>query len=102
MSWSFQAIGSPDKVIDALQSHSEKISKNPADYSRVEFDEAKPHLIALVNQNYAHEGTTYSKPAVRLCASGSASSQTKMQGEPPVKVQSSVSVTLENLYGYVG
>lgn len=101
MSWSFQAIGSPENVVKALEANSEQISKNPNDYSRVEFDESKPHLIALVKANFVEDGFGYSKPAIKLTASGSASSQTK-PGEPSRRVQSQVSVTLENVYGWVG
>jgi hypothetical protein len=106
MSWSFQAIGSPEKVAAALEGHSEKINKDPNDYCRKEFDEAKPHLIALVQQNFVAEDRAYSKPVISIQASGSATTERPPagsgEGAPSRKVQSSVSVEIKSIYGWVG
>lgn len=96
MSWSFEAVGAPGRVVEALEGHSEKISGKPEHQSRREFDEAKPHLIALVKQNFVVEGTGFQKPAIRISASGSASHR---NGE---KQQSQCKVTIEPVYGWVG
>jgi hypothetical protein len=50
MSWSIGFIGKPEKVIEALDAQSAKFN----DQSKVEYDEALPHLKALVAQNYGH------------------------------------------------
>lgn len=47
MSWSVSFIGTPNKVADALDKHSETL----AGQSLVEYDDAKPHLINLVKGN---------------------------------------------------
>lgn len=99
MSWSFEAIGTPAKVAEALEAKSENISRNPDDYCRVEFDAAKPHLLALVNQNFSAPDQAY-KPVIRLRASGSACTSTR--NNEKIRVQSNVSVTLESLGNWVG
>jgi hypothetical protein len=60
MSWSVQFIGKPKKVVEALQAQSEKMNGE----SKVEYDSALPHLVALVNENF---GTIY---PVKIVASG--------------------------------
>jgi hypothetical protein len=60
MSWSIGFIGKPEKVIEALEAESGKMSGE----SKVEYDEALPHLIVLVKQNF---GTNY---PVKITASG--------------------------------
>jgi hypothetical protein len=106
MSWSFNAIGSPENVLKALEAKSEQISKDPDDYSRKEFDEAKPHLMALVKQNFVASDRNYSPMAVSLVASGSATTEHAPAGSgagaPGRKVQSSCCVEIKQLYGYVG
>lgn len=100
MSWSFQAIGTPEKVAEALEAYPEKNwPKRPEDFSRKEFEEAQPHLLALVKLNFVEESAAregYTRNAIRLNASGSASNR---DGK---KLQSSCAVTIENFYGYVG
>lgn len=61
MSWSICLIGEPDKIAEALASKSEKMEGQ----SKVEFDDALPHMQALVKQNFGNEGTL-----VKLTASG--------------------------------
>lgn len=60
MSWSVQFIGRPEKVIEALQTNSGKLSGE----SKVEYDSALPHLVGLVKENF---GFDY---PVKITASG--------------------------------
>jgi hypothetical protein len=60
MSWSVGFIGKPEKVVEALQSHSEKLNGE----SKVEYDSALPHLIGVVNENFGHDYP------IKLTASG--------------------------------
>lgn len=71
MSWSFQCIGKPAGVVQALKNHSDSFSGNPQ--SKLEFDDAKPHLIALVSENFITEGHGYHDPLIDFEASGSGS-----------------------------
>jgi hypothetical protein len=64
MSWSFAAIGKPENVIKALDEHSEKLERQ----SREEFDAAKPHLQALLRENFNNGAGGV--PTVHLKASG--------------------------------
>lgn len=47
MSWSIGFIGSPEKISEALKAHSEKLTGK----SKEEYDDALPHIEALVSQN---------------------------------------------------
>lgn len=71
MSWSVYFIGTPQKIADALEAESERISKDPDDQCRREYDAAKPSLIGLVKENFAHESAGYPQPVIQLSASGS-------------------------------
>lgn len=71
MSWSFQCIGKPEALVKALEENSEKL----ADQSKIEYDEALPHLTALVKQNFAKEGSGYAEQIIDFEASGSGSSR---------------------------
>lgn len=71
MSWSVYFIGTPQKIAEALEANSESISKDPNDQSRREFDAAKPGLVTLVKENFAHPGGGYTQPVLQLSASGS-------------------------------
>jgi hypothetical protein len=74
MSWSIQFIGKPEKVIEALNANSEKMSGE----SKAEFDSALPHLVGLVNENFGYDylvnltasghGQTGEKPSRQLTA----------------------------------
>jgi hypothetical protein len=69
MSWSFNKEGTPDEIVEALERDSASLSGQ----SKAEFDDAKPSLIALVQQNFNHrEGG--SPPKLQLSANGSGSS----------------------------
>jgi len=53
MTWSFRGIGKPENIIRAaLEAHSETLTGD----SKAEFDEVKPHLLALVGMN---QGNAY-------------------------------------------
>lgn len=62
MSWSFYAIGTVEKLSEALEKESERLTG----FSKEEFDAAKPHLVGLLSQNV-------NVGAVQLEASGHAS-----------------------------
>jgi len=85
MSWSVRLIGTPEKVVEALDKYGEGLSGQ----SKEEFDEAKPALVALVNGNVGS--------MVDLSANGHASFT---DGK---KTSGSVSVGLMQVYGnFVG
>lgn len=67
MSWSVSFIGKPKNVVTALHEESNKHNGQ----SKVEYDSALPYLIAIVEQNFALEGSGYNEPIVSLDASGS-------------------------------
>lgn len=48
MSWSIGFIGTPDKIVEALNAHSEKLDG----YSKTEYDKALPNMVNLVQQNF--------------------------------------------------
>jgi hypothetical protein len=64
MSWSITIIGHPANVATALTAQSEKLDGQ----SKVEFDSALPHMVALVNENFNSEGLQ--QPVIKLAASG--------------------------------
>jgi hypothetical protein len=69
MSWSFRCIGKPPNVAKAIQDESAK-QTGP---SKIEFDDAMPHLIALVLQNFQDDISLL--PMIDFEASGSGMSQ---------------------------
>jgi hypothetical protein len=89
MSWSVCLVGKPDAVVRALEAHSEQQSGQ----SRVEYDDAKPHLIGLVKQNFRKEASGYQEPLIKLNASGSGYAAGDQQ------LQRSLTVTIEPVYG---
>lgn len=85
MSWSVRFIGTPEKVVEALDKFGDTLSGQ----SKEEFDEAKPALVTLVNGNVG--------PMVDLNASGHASFAAGK------KVSGNTSVVLSPVYGsFVG
>ena len=91
MSWSVSFIGKPANVVQALEAHSEKIVNN--DQSKLEYDEAKPHLIGLVQQNFVTPGASgHKEPIIKLTASGSGYTK---DGE---QVQRSCTALIEGFY----
>jgi hypothetical protein len=88
MSWSFQAIGKPEKIVQALEEESNRLTAQ----SKVEFDDAKPHLAALVLQNFAKGDASLMPAAIHLNASGSGTSRGDEQ------MQRSCTVEIKPLY----
>ena len=97
MSWSVSFTGRPEKVAEAIEAESAKLSGQ----SKVEYDAAKPHLAALVRQNFAREGSGYNEPLIEVSAHGSGASRTpvgKGEGAPPEQVQSQVAVSIKPVH----
>lgn len=94
MSWSISFIGTPEKVAAALEANSPKLSGQ----CKVEYDDALPHLVALVKQNfvtpeYKAKYPTVTDPVISLVASGSGTSNDGVQ------VQRNAHIDLKTLYG---
>lgn len=85
MSWSAYLIGTPDKVVDALEKQSENLSGQ----SKEEYDAALPHLVSLVKANSNVNGG----PVIQIQASGSAYLQ---NGETQ---NSTCNVSIQQLHG---
>ena len=66
MSWSISFIGKPENVALAIEAESATMSGD----SKLEYDDAMPHLAALVRQNFAKEGSLGSAGTVKIIASG--------------------------------
>lgn len=64
MSWSIRFIGQPSKVAKALETAGDTFDAT----SKKEYESAKPHLIALVSQNFSQEGVI--EPMIEVDASG--------------------------------
>lgn len=88
MSWSVSFLGKPEAVAAALERESEKHTGQ----SKVEYDDAKPHLVALVRQNFADPAGPYQTPLIKFEACGSGCVQNGQQ------VQRSCTVKIEPLY----
>jgi len=67
MSWTIGFIGTPDKVVGAMETETQKYSG----LSKEEYEQALPHLVALVKQNFNKEGGDYKQPIIKINASGS-------------------------------
>lgn len=91
MSWSVQAVGKPESVIRKLRDTAETMS--PGGQSRDEYDTVLPYLCGLVEQAVG-DGVL-----VNLRASGHAT--VKVVDGVPQRVAGSISVSLEQLYGFV-
>jgi hypothetical protein len=91
MSWSFSCFGKPENVAAAIDKYGETLNGQ----SKIEFEDAKPHLIALVNQNFAKEAP-YSVPTIKFSASGSGSAKSA----PGIteQVQRCCTVSVETLW----
>ena len=92
MSWSVSYLGTPSKIVEALQAESERVSGQ----SKMEFDSALPHLIGLVKDNFSPDGQPV--PILRLQASGSGTSQTDPATNEIKQTQRSCAVQIERLY----
>lgn len=93
MSWSFSAIGSPANVANALDEYSATLSGQ----SKVEFDDALPHLKALTLQNFNNVSPEHC-PNVKLEASGHGSAKSGTDGEPDVQNDRNFRCVLEASY----
>lgn len=93
MSWSINFTGKPEKFAEYMDKESERNSGN----SKEELDAAKPHLVALVLENfkdasYPHGGTPLVK--VKACGSGTTN---RIDGQIK-QVQRSCEVSIEPIY----
>lgn len=78
MLWNVNLIGKPENVVKALDAESEKMSGA----SKEEFDGAKPHIVALVRENFSlKDGQDDMKCAIQVEASGSGYAYTE-DGKP--------------------
>ena len=94
MSWSISLIGTPDKIVAALDAEAARQSGQ----CKLEFDEALPGLKTIVLQNF--ETRPDIKPRVlRLRANGSGYSKTVQgpNGTSTQQVQRNCLVSLEDL-----
>ena len=94
MSWSVSAVGEPEAVVRHLERY---MADQAPNQSKSEYDEAKPHLVALVKQNYATPGAPeYAKGAlVSIEASGSGTCV--RSGDTIADVHRQCSVTLKTI-----
>jgi hypothetical protein len=83
MSWSLVWVGTPEKIIAALDKESDRLTGQ----SKEEFDKVKPALVTLVEANYDKTVT----PALKLSANGHGYIE---NGEPKY---SACNVSLENM-----
>lgn len=96
MSWSFAAIGTPEKVKAALREAVQKYAPStpdaPLSQSYIEFSEAEPHLAGLLDQCFnRQEGQN--PPVVHMDANGSGSASGGNQ------LDRGITVSLKKLYG---
>lgn len=84
MSWSITFIGKPENVANALEEQSAKLS----DQSKVEYDIALPHMVALVKENFGDDS-----PVIKITGNGHGYS---VNGE---QRQRQCVVSIERIYG---
>ncbi len=88
MSWSIAFIGKPDKVAEAIEAEANKLTGASKD----EYESAKPHLIALVKQNFVRHNGSH-EAMLHVKANGSGSSTT----DGPI--ERSCQVSIQSIYG---
>ncbi len=88
MSWSVNIVGKSENVIQKLNDYSEKFK----DESKKEYDDALPHLVAIVKQNFDNNSDNR---FVKVEASGHGYS---LNG---ATVSRSLNVLIQNNYGDV-
>lgn len=66
MSWSINFIGKPKDLVKAIKDNSETLTGQ----SKEEYDEATPHIIALLEKNYTPEEKN--TPVLKVEANGHA------------------------------
>ena len=94
MSWSISFLGRPEQVAQAIESYSDKLDGQ----SKVEYDDAKLHLAALVRQNF---GDVLGISMLRIDASGYGQAKQVNEGQPLRQVQRYLTLKIENLYATV-
>jgi len=85
MSWSVTFIGNPENVAKALEEQSTKLEGQ----SKVEYDSALPHMVALVKENFE----LVNQPIVKIAANGHGYAT---NGE---QTQRHFVMTIERIYG---
>lgn len=90
MSWSFSAIGSPEKIAAALDGQSGKLNGQ----SKLEFDDALPFIKGLLAQNFGGSPGYL----LRIDANGSGSAQVDPVSKEAKQVQRSCMVKIEPIY----
>ncbi len=96
MSWSVSAVGEPEAVARHLSNY---MSEQASNQSKDEYDAAKPHLIALVLENFATDGASEWARGylVSIEASGSGSRVGGTGVVPGTDVSRQCSVTLKTI-----
>jgi len=90
MSWSICIIGTPEKVAVEIFNQGHKFEGQ----SKIEYNDAAPHVAALVQQNFASiMEPGYVVPIVKIQASGSGYARDGDQ------INRSISVSIDNYYG---
>ena len=84
MSWGISYFGKPEKVAEALEAYSEKLTG----VSKDEYDKALPNMVSLVKQNFGNEGAL-----IKINAAGHGYA---IDGVPQ---QGTCTVNIENVYG---
>jgi len=88
VSWSINLMGTPENVAKALDEESGKLSGQ----SKLEYDEALPHLKGLVAQNFGGSNL------IDLEASGSGSAQVDPVSRETKQVNRSCSASIKTQY----
>ena len=86
MSWSIQFIGKPENVVKALNEQSVKFNNQ----SRVEYDSALPHMVALVKENFGPDDIV-----LKIIASGHGMANAKEQ------IDRYFTISIERIYGVI-
>lgn len=81
MSWSIYLVGKPENVVKALEEESAKMTGQ----SKLEYDEALPHLVGLVKQNF-HPASSLQAIDLEANGSGYAKGDTQMSRNCSVKI----------------
>lgn len=89
MSWSISFFGTAEKVAEAIEGAGAEMTGQ----SKLEYEAAAPHLVALVRENF--QNGPGDPPLVRINAGGHG------YAEGDKQVNRQATVTLERLYGKV-
>ncbi len=93
MSWSIYSVGTPQRVIEDLNKHSQVVSGN----SKEEYDKALPHLVALVGQNFGSYDS-HQTPIVKFSAGGHGSGSPAQPSGPAGEDTPAMVQTLSRVY----